>query len=447
MTESGTPEGLKTISSVSATGEGPARLLNKNFLLLWQGQFVSQFGTQLHAFAMMFWIKHATGSATLMGTIMMLSTLPGVILAPLGGTIADRISRKKIIIWGDFIAGVSVLLLSVFLFYYPEKVDLSITFLGMVAVILSVVSAIFNPAIGAAIPDIVPRERIPAANSMRQSAAQTASLVGQGIGGVLFRVLGAPMLLLIDGLSYIFSGISCLFIKIPQKFPEKKKGLREIIRAFNHDLKEGMRYVWQRKGMRDFILAATVMNFFFAPLAALLPFHVEDHLHATPDWFGYMIASIGAGSLIGYAVAGTLKVSGLGRTRLFIAAMFGVGLMFFLFGLIRDRFAAVAIMTLLGVTLGIINIFVASILQATTPTEIRGRVFGLLTTISGGLMPLGMGLAGVIADLTGQRIPLIFTVSGILVLLTVTALSRSKEFRIFIAFENKESVVTSERTT
>lgn len=62
-------------------------------------------------------------------------------------------------------------------------------------------------------------------------------------------------------------------------------------------------------------------------------------------------------------------------------------------------------------------------------------------------MPLGMGLAGVIADLTGQRVPLIFTVSGILVLLTATALSRSKEFRIFIAFENKESVETRERTT
>ncbi|MEP0828565.1 MAG: MFS transporter [bacterium] len=441
MTESGTPEELRIVLSATASGEGPARLLNKNFLLLWQGQFVSQFGTQLHAFAMMFWIKHATGSATLMGTIMMLSTLPGVILAPLGGTIADRISRKKIIVWGDLIAGISVLLLAVFLFYFPEKVDLSITFLGTVAVILGIISAIFNPAIGAAIPDIVPRERISAANSMRQSAAQTASLVGQGIGGVLYRVLGAPMLLLIDGISYIFSGVSCLFIKIPQKFPEKTKGLRETIRAFLHDLREGLRYVWQRKGLRDFILSATLINFFFAPMAALLPFHVEDHLHATPDWFGYMIASIGGGSLVGYAIAGTLKVSGAKRTRLFIAAMFGVGLMLFLFGLNRDRFLGVSIMALLGVTLGIINIFVASILQATTPTEIRGRVFGLLTTISGGLMPLGMGLAGVIADLTGQRIPLIFTVSGILVLLTVAALTRSKEFRIFIAFEKEETLI------
>ncbi|MEW6014205.1 MAG: hypothetical protein AB1690_02660, partial [Candidatus Zixiibacteriota bacterium] len=64
-----------------------------------------------------------------------------------------------------------------------------------------------------------------------------------------------------------------------------------------------------------------------------------------------------------------------------------------------------------------------------------------LTTISGGLMPLGMGLAGVIADMTGQRIPLIFTVSGVLVLLTVAALIRSKEFRIFIAFEKEETLI------
>ncbi|MHC4500988.1 MAG: MFS transporter, partial [Planctomycetota bacterium] len=199
----------------------PIRLLNKNFVLLWQGQLVSQLGTQAYAIAMMFWIKHQTGSATLMGLIMMVSQLPAVLLGPIGGAYADRHSRKLIIVLCDLVNGVVVLVLAAILFMASDGTDIVIAALFTVGIITSAVGAYFRPAVGAAIPDIVPTDKVAAANSMNQVSVQGATLLGQGAGGVLYRILGAPILFLVDGLTYIFSAVSEMFITIPQKLDLK----------------------------------------------------------------------------------------------------------------------------------------------------------------------------------------------------------------------------------
>ena len=90
----------------------PTRLMNKNFLLLWQGQSINRLGLQAFAVAMLFWIKHATNSATLMGLLLMLSTLPGVLFSPLGGALADRVSRRRILVVTDILSGLAVLTLA-----------------------------------------------------------------------------------------------------------------------------------------------------------------------------------------------------------------------------------------------------------------------------------------------------------------------------------------------
>ena len=243
------------------------------------------------------------------------------------------------------------------------------------------------------------------------------------------------MLFLFDGLSYLFSAVCCLFMEIPQTFPEKAFGFREVIRAFKKDTVEGMHYVWKRKGMRDLFFAATLINFFFSPFATLLPFYVEDNLKATSDWFGYMLATLGVGALVGFLFAGSVKPSGRGRTIIFVSCLIGIAAAFIAFGLNTGTYTALLLMFIFGFLSGTVNIYVATILQSTTPSEIRGRVFGLLGAISGGLMPIGMGLAGVIADLTGKNIPLIFSVCGIISLLVTIFLATLKDFREFVAFE------------
>ncbi len=410
------------------------KLLNRNFVLLWQGQFISQLGNQLHIIALMFWIKHVTGSASLMGTIMMVAMLPGVILGPIGGTIADRFSRRTIIILCDFLRGFCILSFAWLIYRSPEATPFLITWLFVVAIVVGICGSFFRPAISAAIPDLVPLQKIPAANSLNQSSMQIAGLIGQGLGGLLFRILGAPLLFLIDGLTYIFSGISECFIQIPQKMPESSKSFGELMSKFKLETAEGFRYVWSHKGMRNMFLIAAVLNFIMAPLGVLLPFFVEDSLHTTADWFGYIMAGFGLGALIGYIIAGMIKPSGKTRCTIVIVFLILTSLTLSALYLVKTPLGALLLFMAFGVMNGLVNINIISILQLSTASEIRGRVFGLLGTLASGLSPISMGLAGVLVDLTGHNIPAIYLASGLISALVTVIVSFDRHFRDFLSY-------------
>jgi MFS transporter, DHA3 family, macrolide efflux protein len=373
----------------------PTRLLNRHFALLWQGQFASQIGNQLHATAVMFWIKHATGSASLMGLIMMFSTLPGVILGPLGGTFADRYSRRAIIILSDLICGIAVLLLAGLLFLRPGATGPVVFWLFVVSVLIGIVGAFFRPAISAAVPDLVPRERIAAANSLTQSSMQVSVFVGQGLGGTLFRLLGAPTLFLANGISYVFSATLATFIRIPQHPPRTGPPPATILKAFAADTAVGLRYVWHRRGMRNLFLTAAVLNFLTSP-------------------FG---------------------VRGRSRAALVIGCLVLAGATLALFGVVRHRFGALGLSLGVGLLTGIININLMTILQQTTPSEIRGRVFGLLGTLAMGLTPIGMGLAGMTADLLHHSITSIFIACGSLMAAVTLLVATDRDFRTYLSYE------------
>ena len=421
------------------TAAGPTRLFNKNYFLLWQGQFVSQIGNYIYAVAMMFWVKDATGSATLMGLIMMVSQLPSVLLGPFGGTFADQYSRRWIIIISDFVNALVVLSLAVVLFLHFAAVHVIIIWLFVVAIVSGITMSFFKPAINAAIPDLVPTENVPHANSMIQSSYQVAAFIGQGVGGMLFRMLGAPILFLINGLSFLFSGISELFIKIPQVIPKKEPNFKKIARVFWTDAVDGMRYVFKTKGLKEMVFAAGLLNFFVAPITVLMPFYVQHDLRASVDWYGYLLASAGVGSLLGYLLAGFIRINGRRRAWTIISAAIIACAGLSSLALIKFTFFALGDLLLVGIMGGFINVTAINLLQLTTPAEIRGRVFGFLGTLTGGLTPVGMGLAGVVADLTGRNIPVIYGLSGAIAGTLVIFLATRPAFRTFLATEFGEN--------
>ena len=417
--------------------DSDGRLLNRNFLLLWLGQSVSQLGNQAFVIAVAFWIVEETGSASLMGLLTASASLPGVLLSPIGGTFADRHSRIRILIVCDLLAGLGILGLAVALFLAPDRVSLLVALLFAIQILEGAIRAFFLPALSASIPDLVPEEKLEAANSLNQFSMQAWLLIGQATGGILYRVLGAPLLFLVDGLSFLLAAVSAMFIRLPEE--RRREAVPEEtgaspFRHFLHETAEGFRYVWGRRGLRDFLLTTSLVNFLLMPVLVLLPFYVRIYLEKGAAWYGFLMAALSAGTVAGFLLAGTLRLRGQARATGIIAGLLTLPLLFGILGFLRSPGLALAGAFLGGAALGFINVQLAAMIQGSTPRELRGRVMGLLATLSGGLIPLGMALGGFAGDLTRKNVPLVYSICAVLAMLVIVVATSRRECREYLAY-------------
>ena len=416
----------------------PTRLWNKNYLLLWQGQFVCKFGDQFFSMALMLWLSYEIDSATLMGTLLMLGGIASLVFGPFAGTVADRASRKLLIVATDILNGLVVTSFSVLFFIRPQNTELLIIVLFCVTISNAVLRAFFSPAIGASIPDLVPKTKLNAANSMGQFSSRISQLVGTLVAASLYGIVGAPVMFLINGLSFIFSGLSELFITIPKIKREPDSANTTKAASFKKDLREGFDYVLKNKGLRAMVLVSAGLSFFSMPIITLMPFFVKDFLHAQAAWVGIISAVYSVGAMIGFSLAAMMRLNKVARARLIMALVIFQGVLYGVLAGQRLPLQALFFVLVLGIGDGYINVNIMTIIQITTPSEIRGRVFGVLAMLSGSLAPLAMGASGVLADLLGHNIPIIYFACGVsMVLIAISALAL-RDYREFLVYDEKQ---------
>ena len=414
----------------------PVRLLNRDFLLLWQGQFVSMLGSQAFSVAMIFWIKRQTDSASLLGLGMLSQWVPAVLLGPFGGTFADRRSRRRILILADLVRGAAAIALAALVLLVPGRSGTILAGLLILSAVMGVGDAFFRPAISASIPDLVPEEELTRANSANRLALDVSTFLGQGLGGVLFRVIGPGILFLVDGLTYLFSAFAESLIRLPPPPPVvPKTNWREAGADFWRELKLGLSYVAGRKGLRYFLFLAPLDSFFMITIVVLLPFFVEDFLHVRPDWYGFLVAAFGGGSFLGSIAAGATNITGRRRTWAYLTCAAGFGAAAIAFSFARSPWLAMGLIFAAGVMGGFNTIHVLSLAQTTTPGELRGRVLGLFETLGLSTMPLAAGTAGIVADLLHRNIPLVYLGCGVALIAVALAQAGKREVREFLAHE------------
>lgn len=412
----------------------PARFLNRDFLLLWQGQFVSMLGSQAFSVAMIFWIKRQTDSASLLGLGMLSQWVPAILLGPFGGTLADRMSRRKILILADVVRGISAIALAALVLLEPGRSGLILAGLLALSAIMGVCDAFFRPAIGATIPDLVPEKDVTRANSANRLALDVSTFLGQGLGGVFFRIIGPGILFLIDGITYLFSAVTVGLIRMPPPPPVvKKSSWRAAGADFWRELKLGLRYVASRKGLRYLLFLAPLDSLFMVTIVVLLPFFVEDFLRVAPDWYGFLVAAFGGGSFLGSIVAGATNATGRLRKWAYLTCAMGFGVAAISLSFARSPWVTLGWIFAAGVMSGFNTIHALSLAQVTTPPELRGRVLGLFETLGLSAMPIAAGAAGVVADLLDRNIPLVYFGCGFALIAVALVQAGKSEVREFLA--------------
>lgn len=382
------------------------KLFNRNFLLLWQGQLVSTIGNQMFSLALLYWLLEVTGSATTMGLIMMASTLPVVLVALPGGTLADILPRKTLLIVSDLVQGTACLVFVASLFLL--KPSHSVVALFVLVFTMGVASAVFKPAMRAALPDLVPPDRLQSATSLMQASGVAVGTIGAAAGGFLYMALGAPILFLINGLSFLFSAATECFLKIPHRRSDAPMAVGNIGSTLLSSTRAGLDYVRGQKGLLYLVCVISILNMTAAPLTVSMPIFVRDGLGSDITWLGLLAASQGVGAFIGLAILSAVKFRPAHRPWIVGGAQIGLGLLLALTVFFMNRYAALALLGLYGLLLPFFNVITQTVILSSTPSEIRGRVISVLTLLSAGLMPVAMGLSGIVIDLINQDIRLLW---------------------------------------
>ena len=401
------------------------KLWNKNFFLLWQGQMVSVLGDVFYLMALNFWMLEITGSTALMGMLSAVTMLPKIILGPFAGVFVDRWDRKKLIVLTDLIRGVIVTFVGI----AGVMGFIQVWMVFIVGIISGICAAFFNPAINSSRPDIVPEDKLLKANSVTSLAQSGMDMIGNAVGGVLYVLIGAPYMFLLNGISYLFSAFTEIFITIPKVKREEK----EI--TFIEDFKLGIKFLNDFKVYKKMFICSSIINFFGnAGMILLIPyFKGTEFLGAQKYGFAMMVLAMGMvfGSIL-------LSIKGIKRENKF--KVFNISLVscttLLLVAIITNNYIVLLLCWLFGFFFNVIfNTIFSTAAMSTIPSDIRGKVMAITSAISMGLVPIGQLLAGVLGDLMPIRLVLfiMFLCCFIIGFLYI----RIKNLKIFIEYDSE----------
>lgn len=368
------------------------KLFNKNFLLLLQGKLVSNMGDVLYSVALSYWILETTGSKTVMGTILALQTLMKVLLSPFGGVISDRMNRKGIIVGSDFICG--CVLATVAMFGFMGRLE--IWMMMIAGILMAAASSFFQPAVQAILPDLVEKENLSRALSANQTTVTLVQIIGQSVSGVLLSLFGPIMIFLGNGVSYFLSSLSEAFIHAP------KKEAMGVQLTFFEDFKSGLSFTMHHQALRTCMLFICVLNFFGnGAFVLMLPYFMENSALCGTTGYGLATAFMTGGTLVSVMLYGCLKLNGKQRYFCWIMSILIEFIGIVMCVSARNLVWMITALVIFGFGNALLNIIFNEVQYEIIPDDKRGKVMGLLSTLSMGLTPISMAVFSMLADVVG----------------------------------------------
>ena len=376
-----------------------------NFWLYAIGRLVSLIGSGIQMIAIPLYILDVTGSGTLMGVFTMLSILPSLIISPFAGVLGDRFNRKNIMVNMDFARGFLILFMA--LLAYTG--NMSIVILFICQVFISIMNSIFNSSTGAMMPELVSEEDLLRGNSIMGGVDSFSMIIGPTLGGVIFGIWGIKAVFLINGVSFVLSAISEMFIKYKGS---KVLDTKLKVKDFTSDMREGLVFIKNSGGLLAIVMFFSALNFLANPaFAVIMPYIFKIDIGFTSQQFGLIESIFTFGVLLGNILIAVF-LSKVSSGKLLKVGL--VGMVFFTivlgltlypsfveyFGGATWTLLIIISMTfaIMGAFNSIINTPINTSLQKLVPNEIRSRVFSVVGLVAQGATPIGAVLYGILLD-------------------------------------------------
>ena len=391
----------------------------KNFNLMVSGQIISILGSALLRFALSLYVLDTTGSGSLFATLFAISNMP-LLLAPLGGAIADRFNRRNLMVIFDFTSSAIVLSLIILM----SVGSISVFTAGTSMVLLSIVSALYTPAVTASIPLLVEEQKLEGANGLVQAVQALSAVAAPVLGGILYGLMGLKTVVAVSCISFFLSAVMELFIQIPFV---KRQWTGPVIPAIARDMKEGFIYVLKQEFIRKVSMIAVLLNLVLIPYFLVgAPIVLRVTMQSSDTLYGIGMGLINSATILGALSIGVFAKKMSLKTLhrwLFACALMMVlmaaSLMPLFLGL---GYYPSFILFMLGAipiaaSMTVISIYIITKVQKITPDKNHGKVMAIITAVSQCAAPLGQILYGVIFEKWSTQVFIPTFLVGIMTLL------------------------------
>ncbi|MHC5216874.1 MFS transporter [Enterococcus sp. LJL128] len=369
----------------------------RNILFLILGQFISVFGGAILRFALSLYVLDQTGRADVFATVLAVSSIP-VLFSPIGGAIADRFDRRMLMVLMDVANAVLALLL-----FFVLGTGQSILMIGILLFVLSIVGSFDTPVVTASIPLLVKESELEKVNGLVNGILSMSNVVAPIIGGILYSLMGAQMLVASSILFFIAAAVIETFIKIPFQKRALESGM---LKTLTSDLVDGFHEVRNNKVILKTIFIAALINFVLTPFFIVgTPIILRVVLQANDTMYGIGMSLFSLANILGAVLAGpltknlrfnnfylTFTISGV------LMLLMNVGLSFA--GNSSGNMIGFMAFVVTGIPIGMlmssISIYLIATVQRITPRENIGKVMATIIAVAQCAVPLGQMLMGVL---------------------------------------------------
>jgi MFS family permease len=376
----------------------------RNFQLFFSGQLISLIGTWMQNIAQAWLVYRLTGSMVLLGGISFCSQFPIFVLSPVGGIVADRYSRHRVVIVTQTLA--MLLALALAALTLTNTVHIWHNF--VLSAMLGAVNAFDVPARQSFIVDMVGRADLMNAIALNSSMFNASRVVGPAIAGILVAAIGEGWCFFANGISYIAVIVGLLLMRVERhEHVDRGSPLANII--------EGFRFVFQNRPIHALLILLGIASITGMPFTVLMPVFADRILHGGPKALGWLTGSAGIGALIAaLLLASRQTLKGLSVWVATASTAFGIGLV--IFASSRSFLFSAMILVPVGFSLMLQMGSSNTLIQSMVPDQLRGRVMSVYSMVIMGLAPFGGLLAGLGADRWGA--PATVAIGGVICLIS-----------------------------
>jgi MFS family permease len=393
---------------------GPALLrTNQPFRRLWAARTISYFGDSLSLVALMLYVAQSTGQALAVAVLLLVGDFAPALLGPLAGTVSDRFDLKRVMVGCEL---AQAALVAVTALWLP-----SLPMLLILVGLRSVVAQVFQPAARAAVPRLVRPYDLSGANAAVGLGTNVGEAIGPLAAAIAIPLLGIRGALLVDVASFL---VSAALLGVMPSLPREQTIAPP---SFLDDARAGLSYLWRSRIVRAITLGYFGVVAFNGIDDVALVFLATDALDAGESAVGLLLAAVGLGLLVGYALLARGRMP-MSIVALLISGFATASAGNLLTGLAWAVVAAFALQAVRGIGIAALDVAANTMLQQTVPAALLGRVFGTLYGAIGLAAGISYLAGGVLLDLTGPRVTLIAAGAGglLVTLATASALRRRR---------------------